>query len=477
MDRQHSLRKGQFIELYIQDIAFGGVGIGKIPTDGGDLAVFVENTIPGQKVKAQVAKSAKRHVECKLTEVLIPSPEEVPTPYQSIPGAPYTTWPIEKQAAAKRRTATELYRRIGHIADIESLVDEYIESPLHWHYRNKMEYSFSAIRFDLQDRQEHDDFALGFKHRGTWWMVENLDGDSGMFDAQLENAFREIRLWCESTGFPAWHPPQRKGFFRYLVARKSFHTNELLLNLVTSEENVEAFDPQAFAVLCERLLPGRLAGIIHTINPDTGDRVETLSGSSHLLRGKDFITETILGLTFEVRMASFFQTNPLCAARLYQKVIDYVNLNGTPKGAVLDLFCGTGTITQLIARHTSAKVTGVDITEKAIEDAKRSAQRNQVGNAEFFAADVGKFLTEHPEFQGAISTLVLDPPRAGIMPKSLQKIIALGAERIVYVSCNPATQARDAEVLAGAGYKLKQISFVDQFPHTAHLEAVTLFEK
>lgn len=474
---QPIVRKNQDLEIRILDLAYGGTGIGKLSSPEGEFAVFVENTIPGQLVKARVNKVAKRFAECRLIEVIERSTEELPIPYQSIPGAPYATWPVELQHAAKQRTAFELYRRIGKTPHIESIFDEFIPSPKNWHYRNKMEYSFSAIRYDLDTGDELDEFALGFKHRGTWWMVENLDRDSGLFDAQLESQLHLIRSWCEGTGLAAWHPPGHHGFFRHLVVRKSVSQDALLLNLVTSDQGLDQFDIHAFDNHCRALLGSRMAGLLHTINRDTGDRVDPLNGSTKLISGKSIIEEEILGLRFEITMTSFFQTNPLSAALLYQKVLDYVNAPGRMPGVILDLFCGTGTITQLLAKLTREQVTGVDIVESAIADARQNALRNGVSNVRFYAADAGRFLLDHPEYSGDISMIVLDPPRGGIAPKTLRKVIALDAPRIVYVSCNPATQARDTEQLAQAGYALKQISFIDQFPHTAHLEAVALYEK
>ena len=143
----------------------------------------------------------------------------------------------------------------------------------------------------------------------------------------------------------------------------------------------------------------------------------------------------------------------------------------------MDLFCGTGTIAQMLARHTGRSIIGVDIVEQAIEDARKSANNNGTQNVEFHAADVGKFLLEFPEYKGRIESIVLDPPRAGISPKTLRKVIRLGAERLVYVSCNPATQARDIVTLREFGYELKRLKLVDQFPHTAHVEAIAVFEK
>lgn len=472
------LKKNQEIEITISDMAFGGTGIGKIKTENGDFAVFIQNTIPGQYVRARVTKSQKRYAECKLLEVLKKSEDEVETPYQQIPGAPYITLPVEKQITYKKRTTLELFKRIGKVENIEPLFDEFISSPSAFHYRNKMEYSFSVIRFDLEEKKEYDDFGLGFKHRGTWWCVENLDKDSGMFDSEFENKISEIRKFCIATGLPAWHPPKRTGFFRYLVVRKSYHANQLLIDLVTSDVDVDRFDAHSFAEKVKELFGNRVAGVIHTINPNTGDRVDPLTGKSIQLYGEPKITEVINGLKFEISMSSFFQTNPKSAEKLYDKVIEYAAVAEEDDGRfILDLFCGTGTITQLLAKDSKRKIIGVDIVEDAIRDARENAIRNGVSNLEFHAADVGKFLLEYPDYAGRIECLVLDPPRAGISPKTLQKVIALDSRRIVYVSCNPATQARDTETLIQSGYQLVKFSLVNQFPHTAHIESVALFEK
>jgi len=471
-------KKNQEIEILIEDYAFGGVGVGKFLTESGHFAVFVQNAIPGQLVKARVEKCDQRYAECKLIEVLTPSPFEVSTPYQPIPGAPFASLPVEKQEQFKKQSTLELFKRIGKVKNIESLFDEFVQAPQTWHYRNKMEYSFSVIRYDLESKTESDDFALGFKHRGTWWIVENLDKDSGMFDSEFESNLHIIRKWLEDTSLPAWHPPKRHGFYRFLVVRKSFLTNQLLVNLVTSVSHLSDFDINSFCEKMKEVFGKRLAGLIHTINPDIGDRVDPLTGSTHLIYGEPKIVEEILGLKFEISMQSFFQTNPKCAERLYSKVLQYAGINLEDDGLfTMDLFCGTGTITQLLARESKRKVIGVDIVDEAIDDARENAKRNSIERVEFYAADVGKFLIEYPQYLGRIATVVLDPPRGGIAPKTLLKVLALGAESIVYVSCNPATQARDTIAISEAGYSLKKISLVDQFPHTSHIETVALFDR
>jgi len=479
-ERNKFVRKNQVLELRIEDYAFGGKGIARIKSEEGSFVVFVPNTLPGQLVKAQISKSSKKYAAAKLIDVLEASKDEVALPFQDIPGAPYIQLPIELQHQYKKESTLSLFKRIGKVENVDDLFDEFISSPNVFHYRNKMEYGFSAIGYDRVNKTDADFFTLGFKRRGTWWMGDNLNKDSGLFDAQVEDNLKVIREYCEKTGLAPWHGPKREGFFRYFVVRKSYKTNELLFNLVTTSADLPKFDMPAFVSLLKDIFGDRLAGLLHTINDEVGDRTIATSGSIELVTGKDKIVEELLGLNFEISMKSFFQTNPKSAEKLYTKVVDYAleNKEAIDNTVVMDLFCGTGTIGQILAsRSENAKIVGVDIVASAIEDAKENAKRNNIEGLQFYAADVGKFLYEHPQYQNKIKTIILDPARAGIAPKTLRKIIRLNADRMVYVSCNPATQARDTEELMNAGYKLKKISLVDQFPHTAHIETVVLFEK
>ena len=458
-------------------MAFGGKGIARVETEKGPFVVFVQNAFPGQVVDAQVAKCKARHAECRLLRVVEPADFEVDLPYQPIPGAPYATVPMEKQHEWKARTALDLYRKIGEVEDLDTLYQGFVPSPLDWHYRNKMEYSFSEIRHDLATDEKVDDFGLGFKHRGTWWAVENLDADSGLFDALVESTLHKVREWCEATGLPAWHPPKREGFFRFLVVRKSYANDGLLVNLVTTSD--APLDAEGFVECIRGLWGDRVKGILHTLNDDKGERVEAREGLSRVIWGDSTVTEVLHGLSFGISMGSFFQTNPTSAERLYAEVLALAleGVENRPQDVIMDLFCGTGTIGQLVAKHANTPVVGVDIVPSAIEDAREAAKRNGLTGVEFVAADAGKFLRENPEYQGKIHTVILDPPRAGISPKTLRKVMRLGAQRLVYVSCNPATQARDLVVLRAQGYALKSLKLVDQFPHTAHVEAVALIEK
>ena len=481
MRRERLFRKNQVLTLDIKDVAFGGKGIARQETELGPFVIFVQNALPGQRVNARVVKCKSNYAECKLEDVLQRSPSEQAIPYQEIPGAPYAHLPIADQHAMKEQTALELYRKIGNVEHLDSVYQGLVSSPENWHYRNKMEYSFSAIVHNPESGEKEDRFGLGFKRRGTWWAVENLNRDSGLFDSDVENTLPQLRAWFESTGLPAWHPPRREGFFRFLVVRKSIATQRLLINLVTTSDSITDFDRNAFVGQLQELLGDRIQGVLHTINDDKGERVEARGGASTCIFGKVYLTETLHGLDFDVEMASFFQTNPASAEQLYEMTVDEATsdwADGAPSdGYVMDLFCGTGTIAQLLARASNRKVIGVDIVEQAIVDARRSAQKNGIKNIEFHAADVRKFLLEYSEYAGKIDTIVLDPPRAGISPRTLRKVIRLRAKRMVYVSCNPATQARDIATLAEAGYALTKLTLVDQFPHTAHVEAVGVFEK
>ena len=478
--------KGTLLELDILDVAYGGKGLAKVPTEDGDFTVFVPNAITGQRVRARVSLCKRRYAEARITAVLKRAPEEIEVPHQAIPGAPYITLPLAAQKEHKERTTLDVYRRIGEVPNLEACYEGWMDSPSGFHYRNKMEYSFAAIGRspgDDPDAEFSDGFFLGFKARGTWWAVENLDRDSGLFDPALESLMPVIRQHCADSGLPPWHAPKREGFFRFLVVRRSLSEDQFLINLVTTSDGLDQFDTKAFGELLSTHLKGRLAGYIHTLNDDKGERVETRDGSTHYISGRDHVVEHLHGLAFEIRMRSFFQTNPRCAERLYAQVMAYAYAEPmpdiqAPDPVTMDLFCGTGTIAQLLARHggVGTQVVGVDLIEEAIADARRSAERNGVKGLDFHAADVGRFLLDHPEYKGRIGTIVLDPPRSGISPKSLRKVIRLRAQRIVYVSCNPATQARDLVTLRASGYQMKAFKLADQFPHTAHVEAVALLE-
>ena len=471
------LKKGEIIKINIVDYAFGGKGIGRVNDD--KTIVFIKDGIPGQIVNAKITKKKQNYAEASITEVIQKSNLQKNHNYQPISGAPYIELSLEDQKKMKLKVCFEVFEKIGKLNDPENYFDQWISSPKSYHYRNKMEYSFSSIQYDLAQKVVVDDaFALGFKRKGTWWMVENLDKDSGLFDKEFEDLLLNIRLYLKKSGCQAWHPPQKIGFFRHLVVRKSYYSNELLFNLVTSSKKIKSFNINEFGNYLSNLFGKRFAGLIHTINDDIGDREKLDKGSSKLIIGKSTIEEKINGFDFEISMQSFFQTNPKCAELLYLKVIDYLKEADIPKNQyIMDLFCGTGTIAQLIAKNKDNKVIGVDIVKSAIDNAKNNSKKNNISNIKFICDDVGKFLLNNPEYHNKIHTIVIDPPRAGIAPKALRKAIRLNAKKIIYVSCNPATQARDLFTLNEMGYELEKFSLVDQFPHTAHIESIMSFNK
>ncbi len=471
------IKKGYVYELEIVEMAYGGKGIAKIPTEKGDFVMFVPNSIPGQQVKARLTKKRKGYAECRLLEITERSLMEIDSPYQSISGAPFATLPLEKQLFYKKRDSLQQFVRNAKIENIEDLFDEFVQSPSAWHYRNKMEYSFSSIIWEEESRKAIDGFGLGSKRRGMWWCAETLEKDSGIFDKEFEDGLHDIMDYCESTGLTAWHPPKGVGFFRSLMVRKSYIDQKLLISLQTGDEEIEKFDFVAFCTFLNERFEGRIAGIMHTLNPDKGDRFNNTPEGSTLLYGQDFIMENLLGLDFKISLNSFFQTNPKSAERLYTKVIDYLKVYDA-EGAILDLFCGTGTIGQLIAKaFPTRKIVGVDIEASSIKDAKENAILNGITTIDFHAMDAGKFLLANPEYKDNVGVIIIDPPRAGLSGKTLKYTLEMNAKTIIYISCNPATQSRDTAIMMEHGYTLQTYSLVDQFPHTSHIEGIGVFTR
>lgn len=486
---------GQLIELDIVDFAVGGRGIGHVLIESEEkgeepkkFVIFVDGALSGQKVIAKITKKKRRYAEAQLQEVLVRSELEVETGYQAIAGAPWANLPIAIQQEHKQKQVFDLFQRFAGIDLMDAKIfEEYIESPEIWNYRNKMEFSFgpTSETFELGADEKkiwsHDGFGLGSKKRGQYWLVENVEKPSGMFDERFESIIPALREWCEETGLSAYNTRQSEGFFRHLVVRKSLYEDTFLMNLVTNIDKDSTFDINAFSDFLTQKFEGKIIGIFWTQSADRGNPM-TMFESRKLISGSEKLIEELtidsaskkVQLKFDISLNSFFQTNPRAAEKLYKKTVEYV----TPQDGenIFDCFCGTGTIAQIMSKTASkAKIYGIEIVKSAVLDARETAERNNLGRLVFFNEDVGKFLQTHPEFIGKIDTVVLDPPRAGIAPKTLEKVMALGAKKIVYVSCNPATMARDTKILEDASYKLQKLSLVDQFPHTSHVEGVGMF--
>ncbi|PID69997.1 23S rRNA (uracil(1939)-C(5))-methyltransferase RlmD [bacterium DOLZORAL124_38_8] len=466
------MKKGDIINISITDLAFGGKGIAR--TEEG-LVVFVDGALPGQTVEAKISLKKRNHAQAKLLKVLERSTEERTTEFQPIPGAPWANLPIETQQKYKQNQVFELFSKMAD-TDLSAVFDEYVSSPNEWFYRNKMEYSFGptdesfTLNTDEKKVWTQSGFGLGSKKRGQYWLVENLEKPSGMFDEDFELVLPKIKEFCQVTGKEVYNQRTNTGFFRHLVVRKSFLSDSFLVNLVTTDE---AFDIDSFTNLLVDNLGERVAGVLWTKHNGVSDRTNQV-GVRTLVYGHPTVMEEINGLLFEMSIDSFFQTNPKSAEKLYSKVASYVDSKAESK--ILDLFCGTGTIGQILARKLEkVSVTGVEIVPSAVKDARKNVERNKIENVKFVCADVKNFLNSHKE--SGYETIIIDPPRAGIVPKALQKVLAFGAPNFVYVSCNPATMARDTKVILESGYKLEKFSLVDQFPHTAHVECVGKFVK
>ena len=333
-------------------------------------------------------------------------------------------------------------------------------SPREFAYRNKMEFSFG-------DAEKGGSLTLGLHKKGSTYDV--LDAvDCKLVHEDLTRILQCVLEYCREQGFPYYHKMQHTGYLRHLLLRRGNTTGEILVNLVTSSQ----MDPD-LTELKERLLAlpleGSIVGILHILNDSLADMVQ--SDETRILYGKDYFYEQILGLKFKITPFSFFQPNSLAAEVLYSTVREYI---GDMKDmTVFDLYSGTGTISQILA-PVSRQVIGVEIVEEAVEAARENAAYNGIDNCRFIAGDVLKVLDEvedKPDY------IVLDPPRDGIHPKALPKIINYGVENLVYISCKPTSLARDLEMFLGSGYRLVKAVCVDQFCQCVHVECIALLSK
>jgi len=392
-----------------------------------------------------------------------------------------TGLPVNIQQQYKQAQVFELFKKFAEI-DVESMFDVFVSSPETHFYRNKMDYSFGPTEEsfeelpgnrgegDIYKKWSHSGFGLGSKKRGQFWLVENLETPSGMFDESFEALLPELRKLCESLNNTVYNSKNNSGFWRQLVVKKSFKQNQFLLNIITNVAKDKSLNLEDLTKFFNTKLPNQIKGIYWTQSDDTGN-ANYKYNQRDLIYGEDQIEETICDLDFSISMDSFFQTNVFSAEKLYIKAASYVSDADT----ILELFAGTGTISQILARQNkAAKITSVEIVEAAVKDAKANAARNNITNINFVCDDVTKFMKTYTDTPPVV---VLDPPRAGISPKALQKIIGFAPQEMVYISCNPATLARDTATLLKGEYKLEKLSLVDQFPHTAHVECVTKFVK
>lgn len=453
------MKKGQVFEGVIEKVAFPNKG--HITVDG--KTVIVKNGVPGQKVRFSVNKVRSGRAEGRILEVLEKSPlecEPVCPHFADCGGCTYQNLSYEEQLHLKETQVKELLD--GAIRDFgyEYVFEGIKESPNHYDYRNKMEFSFG-------DEVKDGPLALGMHKRGSFYDIVTVDG-CRLTDGDFRKILRATLDYFTELGTPFYRKLQHTGYLRHLLVRKAARTGQILVSLVTTSQ-MDADLEGWKETLLKLPLEGSFAGILHTTNDSLADVVQ--SDRTEVLYGEEYFYEELLGLRFRISTFSFFQTNSLGAEVLYDTARSYVG--DTKDQVIFDLYSGTGTIAQMLA-PVAKKVIGVEIVEEAVKAAGENAKLNGLTNCEFIAGDVLKMLdtiSDRPDF------IVLDPPRDGIHPKALKKIIDYGVDRMIYISCKPTSLARDLEMLQGYGYRVERACCVDMFPWSANVETVVLLSK
>ena len=453
------MKKGQVYEGLIEKVEFPNKGI--VSVEGEENKVIVKNGIPGQKIKFAVNKMRKGKAEGRLLEVLEKSPLETREPVCSIfpacGGCMYQTMSYEDQMKMKEQQVKEILDA-AIIGDYE--FEGVKASPKEFAYRNKMEFSFG-------DEFKDGPLSLGLHKKGSTYDVLTA------FDCKLVHEDMTKILVCVLDYFKErnvsyYKKMQHVGYLRHLLLRRGDITGEILVNLVTTTQEEYDLTPLVDALLALEL-EGKIVGILHILNDSLSDVVQ--SDETRVLYGQDYFYEKLLGMEFKITPFSFFQPNSRAAEVLYSTVRDYL---GDMKGKTLyDLFSGTGTIGQILS-PVAEKVIGVEIVEEAVAAANENAKHNGITNCKFLAGDVFKVLDEIEEKPDVI---VLDPPRDGIHPKALPKILDYGVDTIVYISCKVTSLARDLEMIQAKGYRVVKAVAVDQFCHTVHVETVALLQR
>jgi 23S rRNA (uracil1939-C5)-methyltransferase len=449
------VRKDQELELTVDSLAYGGNGVARM----NGFVVFVRRGLPGDRVRARVTKVQRRHAEALATEVLEPGPNRVEAPcahYPACGGCRFQDLAYEAQTGAKEAQVVDALRRIGGIA--EPLLEPILPAEDVFHYRNKLEYSFTQLE---------DGPTLGFHKAGRW--DEVLEVEQCWLTTELGNAVRNaVREWARAEHLVAYDQETQSGYLRHLVVREGRNTAQVLVLLVTAAG--EKFDTGHFVDTLRRFAEVRS---IHWAVNESPAEVTNLPTT--LLWGEEAIEEELCGLRFRVRPNAFLQTNTRMAERLYDLARDLAAVSG--QETVYDLYCGIGTIGLVLARD-ALTVWGVDVSEESVACAIENAELNGITNAAFFAGNVAQSLAELHERSGEPDVVIVDPPRAGLAGKALPRLGEIGAPRIVYVSCNPTTLAGDAKRLREEyGYELVRAQPVDMFPHTPHVETVALLKR
>lgn len=477
------MKKGQIVEGMIERVDFPNKGI--LRTEEGKQ-VIVKNGVEGQKVSVSVNKVRKGKCEGRLLKVLEKSPLELDEAacihYGSCGGCTYQSISYEEQLALKERQVKKL---LDDVILPEYGNYEYLpikRSPKAHEYRNKMEFSFG-------DAFKDGPLALGMHKRGSFYDIVDVP-ECRIVDEDFRKILTTTRKYFDERQISFYHKLRHTGYLRHLLVRKAIKTGEILMDLVTTTqtgfEGTGGFDGTEanllegwVAAIFENEFEGKFAGILHTRNDSVADTI-TNEGTD-VLYGVDFFFEELLGLKFKITPFSFFQTNSLGAEVLYETAREFIGdalpkcseESGADGKVVFDLYSGTGTIAQILS-PVAKEVVGVEIVEEAVAAAEGNAKLNGLSNCRFIAGDVLKVLDtieEKPDY------IVLDPPRDGIHPRALEKIIRYQVPQMLYISCKPTSLARDLEVLQARGYEVKKACCVDMFPGTANVETVVLLSK
>ena len=437
---------------------------GKVDCGEEGMAV-VKGTVPGQTVKFVVSKKRSGNAIGRLKEVVEKSELEDVSPkcphFEFCGGCSYQTMSYDNQLKLKKDTVKGILdNAINESYEFQGI----LQSPLQWEYRNKMEFSFG-------DEVKDGPLALGMHKRNSFHDIVTVD-ECQIVDSDYRKILDAVLEFCAGKELPFYKKLRHEGYLRHLLVRRTTVTKQLLVAVVTiSDKKLEekANWTELVEILKNLDLSAKLCGVIHIINDGLADVVQ--SDETRILFGDEYIYEELLGLRFKISVFSFFQTNSLGAEVLYSKAREYIG--DTKDMTVFDLYSGTGTIAQIIA-PVAKKVVGVEIVEEAVEAAKVNAGLNGLDNCEFIAGDVLKVIDE---IEDKPDMIILDPPRDGINPKALQKIIDFGVNNLVYISCKPTSLARDLEMLQEQGYRVEKACAVDMFPNTVHVETVVLLSQ
>ncbi|MBR4768883.1 MAG: 23S rRNA (uracil(1939)-C(5))-methyltransferase RlmD [Lachnospiraceae bacterium] len=452
------MKKGQIYQGVAGEIKFPNRTV--VTTEDGEVCT-VANALPGQTVEFRVEKAKNGRFEGRLLNVIKLSPDETAKdvcPHFGIcGGCLYQSLPYVHQLRLKEYQIRQLLDRL----DPEYKWEGIKASPRQFGYRNKMEYSFGN---EVKDGP----LSVGLHKRGGYYDIVPVR-DCRIVDEDFRTILMLTEIFFRATKIPFFHKLKHEGVLRHLLVRKGLKTGEIMVGLVTTS----AMPPDIASSFAEHLMSittsGKIVSVLHMINDLPSDVVQ--AERIEVLYGRDYIYEELFDLKFKITPFSFFQTNTYGAEVLYNTVRGYL---GTMKDKlVYDLYCGTGTISQVLS-PAAKKVIGIEIVHEAVESAKENAVMNGLTNCKFIEGDVGKALDNVREMPDII---VLDPPREGIHPKALSKIIEFGVDRIVYISCKPTSLVRDIEVMQQAGYILERASAIDMFVGTQNIETVAVLSK